>query len=150
MNNSIAIILWVVLLVLSFFFSGMEIAFVSSDRLRYALDKKKKSPIDYIMNVVYTHPRKFLSKITVGNLIVLIAFVYCTIIISEKFIYDTITKNELLTLFIQFFVAALIIFVNGELLPRAIFKNNANLWIRIMAVPAFLFYVLLYPITKTF
>lgn len=149
MSNLITIILWIVFLLLSFFFSGMEIAFVSSDRLRYALDKKNKNPIDYIMNVFYTHPRKFLSTLTVGNLMVLIAFVYCTIIISETFIYESITKNNLLVLFIQFFIAALIIFVNGELLPRAIFKKNANLWIRVMAVPAFLLYVLLYPITKT-
>ncbi len=150
MNNSATIILWIVFLLLSFFFSGMEIAFISSDRLRYALDKKNKNAIDYILNVFYTHPRNFLSTLTTGNLLVLIAFVYCTIVISEVYIFETITNNKLLALLIQFFIATVIIFVNGELLPRVVFKNNANLWVRVMAVPAFLFYVLLYPVTKFF
>ncbi len=150
MDNSATIVLWIVFLLLSFFFSGMEIAFISSDRLRYALDKKNKNAIDYILNVFYTHPRNFLSTLTAGNLMVLIGFVYCTIVVSGVYIYDTITKNQLLGLLIQFFIATIIIFVNGELLPRVVFRNNANLWVRVMAVPAFLFYVLLYPVTKVF
>lgn len=150
MDNSATIVLWIVFLLLSFFFSGMEIAFISSDRLRYALDKKNKNAIDYILNVFYTHPRNFLSTLTTGNLLVLIAFVYSTIVISEVYIFETITNNKLLALLIQFFIATVIIFVNGELLPRVVFKNNANLWVRVMAVPAFLFYVLLYPVTKFF
>ena len=71
-------------------------------------------------------------------------------VISEVYIFETITNNKLLALLIQFFIATVIIFVNGELLPRVVFKNNANLWVRVMAVPAFLFYVLLYPVTKFF
>lgn len=150
MDNSIVITFWFVSLMLSFLFSGMEIAFVSSDRLRYALDKKNKNPIDYILNVFYTHPRKFLSTLTSGNLMVLIVFVYCTIAVSDTFISEIITTNVLLILLIQFFIASVIIFINGELLPRALFKNNSNLWVRILAVPAFFFYVLLYPISKAF
>lgn len=150
MNNSIGLILWIVFILLSFFFSGMEKAFISSDRLRYALDKKNKSLIDFILNVFYTHPRKFLSTLTVGNLLVLIAFVYCTIVISDSYIYNNITTNTLLTLLLQFFAASITIFIIGELLPRTFFNNNANLWVRVLAVPAFFFYVLFYPITKIF
>ncbi len=128
----------------------MEIAFVSSDRLRYALDKKNKNPIDYVLNVFYTHPRKFLTTLTVGNLMVLIAFVYCTIIITDTFIFESITTNVFLALLLQFFVATFVVFINGELLPRAIFKNKANFWVRVLAIPAFFFYVLLYPISKFF
>ena len=150
MDNAVVIILWVVFLVLSFFFSGMEIAFVSSDRLRYALDKKNKNPIDYMLNVFYTHPRKFLSTLAVGNLMVLIAFVYCTIIITGPIIFEYITTNAFFTLLLQFLFATLVIFINGELLPRAVFKSNASLWVRVLSPPAFLFYVLLYPISKFF
>lgn len=150
MNNSIAIILWIVFLILSSFFSGMEIAFVSSDRLRYALDKKNKNPIDYILNVFYSHPRKFISTLTVGNLLVLIAFVYSTIIIADPLIHEHITNNALLILLIQFFVATFVYFISGDLFPRIVFKNNANMWVRFMAAPAFFFYVLLYPISKFF
>ena len=150
MNDSVGIVFWILSLILSVFFSGMEIAFVSSDKLRYALDKKKKNPIDYIQKVFFSHPRKFLSALTIGNLIVLIVFVYFSIRLSQDFITQNITANPLLTLLMQFVAASFIILVTGELLPRAIFKNNSNLWVKILALPAFFFYVLLYPIIKTF
>ena len=150
MNDLVGIVFWILSLILSVFFSGMEIAFVSSDKLRYALDKKKKNPIDYIQKVFFSHPRKFLSALTIGNLIVLIVFVYFSIRLSQDFITQNITANPLLTLLMQFVAASFIILVTGELLPRAIFKNNSNLWVKILALPAFFFYVLLYPIIKTF
>ena len=146
--NLLVIIL--ISILFSAFFSGMEIAFISSDRLRYALDKKSNNFLDYVLNVFYTHPRKFLSTLTVGNLIVLIVFVYCTINISENYIYLNITQNALLALFIQFFGASIILIITGELLPRIIFKNNPNMWVKTLAVPGFLFYVLLFPITRSF
>ena len=150
MNDSIAIILWIVSLLFSVLFSGMEIAFVSSDKLRYALDKKNKNPIDYIQKVLYSHPRKFISTLTIGNIIVLILFVYTSITLSHDFVYQNITTNTLLTIFVQILGASFIILITGELLPRAIFKNNANLWVKILSIPAFIFYLLLYPIIKFF
>ena len=150
MNDSSAIAFWVISLILSVFFSGMEMAFVSSDKLRYALDQKNKNPIDFIQRVFFSRPRKFLSALTVGNLIALILFVYTSIILSQQFILQNITENELLVLFLQFLGASIIILVAGELLPRAIFKNNSNLWVKILALPAFLFYLLLYPIIHIF
>lgn len=150
MNDSIALVFWISSLILSVFFSGMEIAFVSSDRLRYALDKKKKNPIDYIQQVFYSHPRKFLPTLTIGNLIVLIVFVYTSINLSQDFIEQNVTTNALLVLLVQFVGASIIILITGELLPRAIFRNNANLWVKILSVPSFMLYVLLYPITKVF
>ncbi|MDD2476264.1 MAG: hemolysin family protein [Dysgonamonadaceae bacterium] len=150
MNNSTEIALWIVSLLLSAFFSGMEIAFVSSDKLRYALDRKSKSPIDYILNVFYTHPRKFLSTLTIGNLLVLIVFVYLSITLSDIFVYQNITNSPYLALFLQSLVASIIILITGELLPRAIFRNNSNMWVKALSIPGFFFYVLLYPLTKFF
>lgn len=150
MNDSIAMQLWTVSLILSVFFSGMEVAFVSSDKLRYALDKKNSNPIDYIQKVFFSHPRKFLSTLTIGNLLVLIVFVYSSIVLSQDYIFKNITTNTSLTLLLQILGASLIIFVTGELLPRAIFKNNSNLWVKILSVPAFVFYLLLYPIIRIF
>ena len=107
MNNTTEIVLWIVSLILSAFFSGMQIAFVSSDKLRYALDRKTKSPIDYILNVFYTHPRKFLSTLTIGNLLVLIVFVYLSITLSDIFVYQNITNSPYLALFLQYLANAL-------------------------------------------
>lgn len=150
MNDSVGIVFWITSIVLSIFFSGMEVAFISSDKLRYALDKKKSNPIDYIQRVLYSHPRKFLSSLTIGNLIVLIVFVYFTIALSRSFVYQNITENSIMVLFVQIVAAAIIILITGELLPRAIFKNNANMWVKVLSLPAFVFYVLLYPIMKMF
>ncbi|HTN67905.1 MAG TPA: hemolysin family protein [Dysgonamonadaceae bacterium] len=150
MNNTLGVVFWVISFFLSFFFSGLETAFVSSDKLRYELNKKNKNPIDYILNVFYVHPSKFLSTLTVGNFIALIVFVFCTITFSKTFVYNNITENELLALFIQIFAVAIIILITGELLPRAMFSNNANMWVKILSIPGFIFYVLLYPITKLF
>ena len=150
MNDSVGIVFWITSIVLSIFFSGMEVAFISSDKLRYALDKKKSNPIDYIQRVLYSHPRKFLSSLTIGNLIVLIVFVYFTIDLSRNFVYQNITENSIMVLFVQIVAAAIIILITGELLPRAIFKNNANMWVKVLSLPAFVFYVLLYPIIKMF
>ncbi len=150
MNDSILIVFWILSLILSVFFSGMEIAFVFSDKLRYALDKKNKNPIDYIQKVFFSHPRKFLSTLTIGNLIVLIVFVYTSITLSQDFVAHNITTNTLLALFVQILGASFIILVTGELLPRAIFRNNSNLWVKILSLPAFVFYVLLYPTIKVF
>ena len=150
MNDSTGIVFWIGSLILSVFFSGVETAFISSDKLRYALDEKKKSPIDYIQKVLYNHPRKFLSALTIGNLIVLVIFVYTTIILSQDFVSHNITANSFLALFVQIVAAAIIILITGELLPRAIFRNNANMWVKVLSLPAFVFYVLLYPIIKVF
>lgn len=150
MNDSVGIVFWITSIVLSIFFSGMEVAFISSDKLRYALDKKKSNPIDYIQRVLYSHPRKFLSSLTIGNLIVLIVFVYFTIALSRNFVYQNITENSIMVLFVQIVAAAIIILITGELLPRTIFKNNANMWVKVLSLPAFVFYVLLYPIIKMF
>ena len=150
MNDSIEIVFWTISLILSVFFSGMEIAFVSSDKLRYALDKKNKNPIDYIQKVFFSHPRKFLSTLTIGNLLVLIAFVYTSVALSQDFVLQNITSNTLLALLVQVLGASLVILITGELLPRAIFKNNSNLWVKILSLPAFVFYVLLYPSIKVF
>lgn len=150
MNDSVGIVFWITSIVLSIFFSGMEVAFISSDKLRYALDKKKSNPIDYIQTVLYSHPRKFLSSLTIGNLIVLIVFVYFTIALSRSFVYQNITENSIMVLFVQIVAAAIIILITGELLPRTIFKNNANMWVKVLSLPAFVFYVLLYPIIKMF
>lgn len=146
MNDSIEIVLWTASLILSVFFSGMEMAFVSSDKLRYALYEKRTTPIDFIQKVFFSHPRRFLSTLTVGNIIVLIIFVYTSIILSHNFVAQNITENELFALFLQFLAVSLIILVAGELLPRAIFKNNSNFWVKVLSIPAFIFYLLLYPI----
>lgn len=148
MNNILEIIFWSLSLFFTIFFAGMEIAFTTSDKLRYALDKKNKNIVDFIINIFYSHSRKFLFTLTTGNIFALVVFVYYSISLSTGFIETHITSSQFLILLIQLAIIAIIILITSELLPRIVFKNNANLWVKILAIPSFFFYVLFFPITK--
>lgn len=144
------IALWAAALILSVFFSAMEIAFVSSDKLRYALDKKNTNPLDFIQRVFFTNPRKFLTTLAIGNFICLVLFVYASVFLSHNYVLAHITSNTFSAYFLEFILASFIILTAGELFPRIVFKNNSNLWVKILAIPAFVFYLIFYPIIHLF
>jgi len=148
MVSSTAIVWWLVFLVLSAFFSGMEVAFVSSDKLRYALDKKIKGPFNYIRNTIYGHSRQFLVVLSVGNLLALVLFVFFTLLNFYPLVEKYITGFPVLNYLILILTSTLIILFTGEFFPRAFLGRNPDLWVKILAIPAFFFYVLLYPIMK--
>lgn len=137
-------------MVLSAFFSGMEVAFVSSDKLRYAVTKKNKGAFDFILDFIYGHPRQFMTTLAVGNLIALVFFVYFTILIARPFMQQHIPQHVFAGYFLVVFFGTLVILFTGEFSPRAIFKINPNFWVRFFSIPAFLFFVLLYPVAKFF
>lgn len=141
---------WVVFMLLSAFFSGMEVAFVTSDKLRYAVAKKSTGLFNYMLNTIYGHPRQFLTTLTIGNLIALILFVYFSVLLADHFVLNHFTGSILFTLLLVILFATVVILITGEFLPRALFKRNANIWVKILVLPAFIFYVLFYPIAKVF
>ncbi len=150
MISSTAIVWWIVFLAVSAFFSGMEVAFVSSDKLRYALDKKNKGPFNYLLNTIYGHPSQFLAVLSVGNLIALILFVFSTLLIFQPLLDRYISGLPLLNYLILILIPTLIILLTGEFFPRIFFVKNPDIWVKILVVPIFFFCVLLYPITKFF
>ena len=140
---------WWVTLFLSVFFSGMEVAFVSSDKLRYAVRKKSTGIYNYMLNSIYGHPRQFLATLMVWKVIVLVLLVYLTgIIIRRKFSFGV--ENEWLVMLLFILGMAFIILLTDELLPRALFRKNANFWVNLFVIPAFIGYILMYPIAKVF
>lgn len=141
---------WITLVFVSVFFSGMEVAFVSSDRLHYAVTKKTKGAFNFILNFIYGHPRQFMATLAVGSMIVLVFFVYFTILLSFPIIERSITQNTFLGYLLVIIFSTIIILIVNEFIPKAIFKYNSNLWVKILAVPAFIFFVLLYPFAKIF
>lgn len=141
---------WIGFIVLSVFFSGMEVAFISSDKLRYALDKKSNGAYNYMLNAIYGHPRQFLATLSIGKLIALGLFVYLSIRIFYPLIEQHITQHPVLIYLILVFAASVVILLAGEFFPRAFFCKNANMWVKIHVVPAFLFYIFLYPVAKFF
>ena len=145
------IISCIIVLLFSAFFSGMEIAFVSSSKLRVEMDKASKEGLtSRILGLFYAHPNNFISTLLVGNNIALVIYgiLMARIIGDYLFIPLGITDNETLQLILQTLISTLIVLVTGEFLPKTIFRINPNGMMNAFALPAFLFYVLLFPISK--
>ena len=140
---------WWVTLFLSVFFSGMEIAFVSSDKLRYAVRKKSTGIYNYMLNSIYGHPRQFLATLMVWKVIVLVLLVYLTgMIVRHQFSFG---GENALPMMLFFIVGmTFIILLTDEFLPRTLFRKNANFWVNLFVIPAFIGYILMYPMAKVF
>lgn len=141
------LIIWLLVSMLfSAFFSGLEIAFVSSNRLRAEMDREKNRFSQRIIKIFYQHPNNFVSTMLVGNNISLVIYG----ILFAKLFDDTlfapfsdgvrVTLDTLLSTFVVLFT--------GEFLPKSIFKNNPNTLLSVFAVPAWICYVVLYPISR--
>lgn len=131
----------------SAFFSGMEIAFVSVDKLRFELERKG-GVSSRILRLFYKHPNDFISTMLVGNNIALVIYgILMAQLIGESLLTGFIT-NHFLMVFLQTVISTLIILVTGEFLPKTLFKINPNLALNVCAVPLFFCYILLYPISK--
>tara|TARA_B100000795_G_scaffold227530_1_gene183920 strand:- start:2256 stop:3518 length:1263 start_codon:yes stop_codon:yes gene_type:complete len=135
----IAIIL--ISIVFSAFFSGMEIAFVSANKLHIELEKKKVGVVSKILNKVTQKPSKFLTTMLVGNNISLVIYSYFmgnTLIKSIPLSY----LNDFSVLLVQTIISTLIILVTAEFLPKAIFRVYSNQVMLIFVIPAYFFYII--------
>lgn len=137
----------VVSLVFSAFFSGMEIAFLSSNKLRFELDKKKRSLTSRILNIFYNDPEQYISTLLVGNNIALVIYgIEMAEILSP--VFASWIDNALFVNLLQTIAATIIVLFTGEFLPKTIFRVNPNLWLQVFAPLLWLCYVLLYPIAR--
>ena len=141
------IIYLLIVMALSAFFSGMEIAFVSVDKLRFEMEKKP-GIISSILSYFFHHSNNFISTMLVGNNIVLVVYGMLMAQIIETHWLAGIPMNQLALLLIETVISTLIILVVGEFLPKTLFKINPNLMMKVFAIPLYLFYIILYPISK--
>ena len=139
-------ILIILSLCLSAFFSGMEIAFVSSNKLRFELEKREKSITAKVMGFFYRHPQQYITTMLVGNNICLVVFSMLMAEWLEPYFRMFITEDLLISL-LQSIVATVIVLFIGEFFPKTIFRLNPNLWLNVFSLFLFVIYVLLYPIT---
>ena len=122
----------------------METAYFSANRLRFELAKKDKSLNSSIISIFYNNPQQFIATMFMGKYISIVAYGMLMMI----FLRDPFQAMGLtISLLLQILIAATILIVVGEFLPKIIFRFNPNLWIRIFSWLLLLFYVVLYPVS---
>lgn len=132
----------------SAFFSGMEIAFVSSNKLRFEMNRSEQSITSRILSIFFHNPNNFISTLLVGNNIALVVYgILMAELIEDRFL-SSLIENDFLIVLIQTIISTLIILVTGEFMPKTLFKINPNFTLSLFAIPAFICYVVLYPISK--
>ena len=131
----------------SAFFSGMEIAFVSVDKLRFEMDKRE-GLTSAILSYFFRNPNNFISTMLVGNNIALVIYGIFMASLIDTYLLSHVISNEFLSLLVQTVLSTLVILVTGEFLPKTLFKINPNFILRLFALPLMVCYIVLFPISK--
>ncbi len=139
---------WIfVTLIFSAFFSGMEIAFVSSNKLRIEIDKKRGYLISSFLSVFTKHPSYYIATMLIGNNVALVIYGLAMAGLLNPYLQE-ITHNDGTILTIKTIISTVIILFFAEFLPKTIFRVNPNSVLRIFAFPVMIFYSLFYPVTR--
>ena len=133
-------------MVFSAFFSGMEIAFVSSNRLRAEMDREKNGFSQRALDVFYAHPNNFISTMLVGNNIALVVYGILFARIFDSTLFASLSDGARVTC--DTLLSTVIVLFTGEFLPKTIFKSNPNTMLTVFALPAYICYLVLYPISR--
>ena len=136
----------IVSMVFSAFFSGMEIAFVSSNRLRVEMDRDKHGLSQRALDVFYRHPSHFISTMLVGNNIALVVYGILFAQIFDATLFASLSDGVRVTC--DTLLSTLVVLFTGEFLPKTIFKSNPNGLLTFFAIPAYVCYLVLWPISR--
>ncbi|MBP8776632.1 MAG: HlyC/CorC family transporter [Bacteroidaceae bacterium] len=129
-------------------FSGVEMAFVSADKMRLELSNPEGTLTGKILSRFYRNKNNFISTLLVGNNIALVVYGVCMAHLIGELWLSKVTNNEVLILVIQTFLSTLIILFTGEFLPKTFFKLQPNRLLALFAAPIYLCYLILYPISR--
>lgn len=134
----------IITLLLSAFFSGMEIAFISSNRLKLELDKSTGSFVSKTISIFSKDESNLIATLLVGNNIALVIFSISMTDLMTPFL--NFISSDILLLLVQTILSTIIILITAEFIPKTIFRINPNYMLKLFAVPLLLFYFILYPI----
>jgi CBS domain containing-hemolysin-like protein len=126
----------------------MEIAFVSSSKVRAEMDIARGGIIDRIMNVFYSHREMFISTLLVGNNIVNVVYSIAMANLLTVPLRPWVAGNDFMELLLITVISAVIILLTGEFLPKAVFRINPNYSLRTFSLPLFMCYCVLYPVSR--
>ncbi len=137
----------IITLILSAFFSGVEIAYISSNRVFLEIEKKQNTFVAYVLTVFTNKPSKFIATMLIGNNIALVVYgFYMGDLLMEYLKVFHFANSTILLL--QTVLSAIVVIITAEFLPKVFFQIYANSLIKLFAVPAYLFYLILYPISS--
>lgn len=144
MTATLSVIL--ICLLLSAFFSGMEIAFLTSNKLRIEIDKSKKGVTQALIDLFISHSGMYITTLLVGNNVVMVIYgIFMSDLLVKQFEFLHLSIG--VELFVETVVSTLIILVFAEFLPKTVFRLRANLFLKLFSVPVFLFYLLFFPLS---
>lgn len=146
MTLATAITLTAIMIILSGFFSGSEIAYIQSSRVRMAIDATNSGLVDRIIRRFTANEDMFISTMLIGNNTVLVIYGIAISLIINPILQRWFNQNEALVLVCNTVFSTLIILLAGEFLPKAAFRINPNKTIRLLALPLYFIYLLLYPV----
>ena len=131
----------------SAFFSGMGIAFVSVDKLRFEMERKD-GVTSRVLSYFFRNSNNFISTMLVGNNIALVIYGILMAQVIKVHLLGDLISNDFVEVLLQTVISTLIILVTGEFLPKTLFKINPNLVLKVCAFPLLICYVILYPISQ--
>ncbi len=140
--------LLLIVILLSALFSGMEIAFIASNKLLMEIDLNERNLKSYVINRFYSNSNNFISTMLVGNNIVLVIYSILMADILNTLFLEELTTSTSLKLFLETIISTIIIIFTGEFIPKALFRANPNGAMKRFAIPTYLIYVLLYPLSR--
>ncbi|HPF11074.1 MAG TPA: hemolysin family protein [Flavobacteriaceae bacterium] len=132
------ILIIIIMLVLSAFFSGMEIAFVSANKIHIEIEKKQNNFLATILRRITRRPSKFIATMLVGNNIALVIYGF----FMGDLLMKWIPLEGFSGLLVQTIISTLVILLTAEFLPKVFFQIYANQLVKVFALPAYLFYLL--------
>tara|TARA_Y100001980_G_C14518242_1_gene293584 strand:- start:36 stop:1313 length:1278 start_codon:yes stop_codon:yes gene_type:complete len=138
-------------LVFSAFFSGMEIAFVSSNRIYLEIEKSQSSKTSRVLKKITQNPSRFIATMLLGNNIALVVYgIFAGDRILQLFFSQSVLIGQdpnILIVFYQTLISTIVILLTAEFIPKVFFQIYSNLSIKIFAIPVAFFFYLFYPIT---
>lgn len=144
------IIIIISTIIMSAFFSGIEMAFVSSDRLQIELEKKQKNALQArLISQINKKPKEFIATMLIGNNISLVIYgIYMGSLISKLLFPEILYEHSLLELFLQTFISTLLILITAEFLPKLIFRVYSHETLYYFIIPTYAVFKFLLPLAR--